>query len=305
MFPPTNFPSLAPYQWLGRPTVGISEMQIWAKPRGVTMFHLFCMGSGAGGGGASSVSGYGGGGSGAVMSVLIPACFLPDILYIKTGIGGAGGAAGGNDGSVGQVSFMSISATLVSGTISTDACNFFCCSGATAAVGGNSSGVVAGEVISAQSGGSFPDALLSAMGVVSQVAGVQGASIGSNAGTSRGVWFFNTGGAGGAGANNTAGGQVTVGNRVILPSLGGAAGTPTGVAGSHGISYRPQGIQSLPGPYSMFMNIGGGGGGGGSVTGGRGGDGGSGCGGGGGGLGATTGAVGGRGGHGFTGIWGW
>ena len=70
--------------------------QTWLKPLGITMVHLFALSSGAGGGGGYSAGGAtaaggGGGGSGAsTASLLVPAAFLPDTLYINVSPGSAG-----------------------------------------------------------------------------------------------------------------------------------------------------------------------------------------------------------------------
>ena len=59
----------------------------WSKPRGVAWIYMLVIGGGgAGGGSANSVSasfGGGGGGSGAMTSLMIPAMYVPDVLYVS------------------------------------------------------------------------------------------------------------------------------------------------------------------------------------------------------------------------------
>lgn len=83
----------------------------WNKPRGVAMIDILAVGAGGGGGGGgspSSATNFGGtgGGAGSVASLIIPASYLPDVLYIFVGTGGAGGTATSN-GSVGQNTIIS------------------------------------------------------------------------------------------------------------------------------------------------------------------------------------------------------
>jgi hypothetical protein len=73
--------------------VGVAnlEWKTWRKPRGAKMVYLIGVGGG-GSGQTSSItnatSGLVGGGSGAQTTVLIPAQFVPDILYVQAGMGG-------------------------------------------------------------------------------------------------------------------------------------------------------------------------------------------------------------------------
>lgn len=65
-----------------------STWQKWYKPRGVSMVYMFTIGGGGGGGGGFSrasgaAGGGGGGGSASSASLLIPAFFVPDILYVS------------------------------------------------------------------------------------------------------------------------------------------------------------------------------------------------------------------------------
>lgn len=76
----------------------------WIKPSGVSMISMLVIGAGGGGGGGftgitgTARGGGGGGGSSAISTLLIPALFLPDALYVQVPSGGAGGAIGGAGG---------------------------------------------------------------------------------------------------------------------------------------------------------------------------------------------------------------
>ena len=78
-------------------TTTLIQWDTWIKPRGVRMVHILAFGGGGSGGcglNSAATSGGGpGGGSGAQTSVLIPASFIPDTLYIQCGAGGKQPAA--------------------------------------------------------------------------------------------------------------------------------------------------------------------------------------------------------------------
>jgi hypothetical protein len=71
----------------------------WMRPPGCSMVFFLLHGPGGpGGGGASGASGSprgggGGGGGGAVLRMLIPAMFLPEVLFMRPGAGSPGGLA--------------------------------------------------------------------------------------------------------------------------------------------------------------------------------------------------------------------
>lgn len=79
--------------------------QVWNKPKSCTFIYMMALGAGGGGGGgacqpsAVTTGGGGGGGGGAVIQTMIPAVLLPDVLYIRTGLGGSGGLGGVGGGS--------------------------------------------------------------------------------------------------------------------------------------------------------------------------------------------------------------
>jgi len=63
----------------------------WIKPRGASMVRMLLIGAGGGGsGGSTGTNGVNGGGSGAVTEWIGPVIFIPDVLRITTGLGGAG-----------------------------------------------------------------------------------------------------------------------------------------------------------------------------------------------------------------------
>jgi hypothetical protein len=69
------------------------EWKTWRKPRGARFVYMIAVGGGSSGGCAlnsGTTSGGGaGGGSGAQSTLMIPAMFLPDVLYIQAGLGGS------------------------------------------------------------------------------------------------------------------------------------------------------------------------------------------------------------------------
>jgi len=110
--PPKEQANVKVYYPQGTNTNG--TWQQWMKPRGTSVVYMFAIGGGGGGGGgftrASGAAGGGGGGGGAATaSLLIPAFFVPDVLYVQPGVGGLGGAAN-TAGSAGGHSYVSIGA---------------------------------------------------------------------------------------------------------------------------------------------------------------------------------------------------
>lgn len=87
----------------------------WRKPRGCKMVYLLAVGSGASGGAgintAATSGGGAGGGAGAQSVVIIPAMFIPDILYVNCYGGGniITPITSGYLGASGTASFVSIS----------------------------------------------------------------------------------------------------------------------------------------------------------------------------------------------------
>jgi len=208
----------------------------WNKPRGASMVRIMLIGGGGGGASGTSSVGGGGGGSSAVTSWIGPAIFIPDILFIVAGTGGATESNGVGSGiytrGVGT-SYVLLSAN-----------------GGSA--GGNSTGGSGGTAMSANQ--------FTACGIFTSIAGQAGAAgssstSGSNVAAS--ATTFLSGGAGGAGGAagtggsvtpnygytalpvTTAGGSVAGANgyfitQPILVGCGGAGGTTTGTAGTAG-----------------------------------------------------------------------
>lgn len=272
----------------------------WFKPRGATQVTFFVVGGGGGGGGGrtgasgTARGGGGGGGSSAVTRLTVPACLLPDILWIQVGAGGAGGAAN-SAGSSGTVSIVSRQPN------NTDA-NVIAISGSTNAGGGSAGtttgGGGGGSLSSAATAGSAPYLTL---GAFTSLAGLPGASGGAHTGangtsTTALSSHILSGGAGGGGTptadTNFSGGNINAAG--IIPTISGGA---AGANGGAGVTFDPFDFLTPPWPFTA---CGGGGGGtnGASGTGGTGGRGGIGCGGGGGG-GGVTGGTGGQGGDGI------
>ena len=260
---------------------------IWYKPRGISMIHITCIGSGGGGGGANNVTlgtasfGGGGGGSGGVSQLTIPAIFLSDVLKITVGLGGAGG----NPGVTGTAGGVTIVETQPGGAITPPTYICYANAGSGGQLGttaGSGAGGAGGAVIGATA------ALSLSSGIFSTQAGITGgASASSAAGVSTTNQGFRTASTGGGGkdASNVGFSGGTVLSGLYAPEiLGGLSGT-TGNAGFFSSS-----------PFTFT-----GGSGGGASGSGAGGTGGAGiiCGGGGGGGAGVTGSFGGRGGNGL------
>ena len=290
------------------------QMYTWVKPRNARMCFLVCVSGGASGGtgivSGSTSGGGGGGGCGTITSLIIPAMFLPNILYLGCGSGGLGPTTAGSVGTLGTQSVIqsepftsSIGQLLVINSAPTGT------AGAGAATTGGGGGVGGGYL-----GGT---SCFNGRGIKNELSGLTGGAGGSNltAGTATTLNFTQsmlTAGAGGGGSDLTgafAGGSVSgmgstanLQQELIFTAPGGAAAvgaTPAGNGGS-GIT------------KNFLMNLGGSGGGGASQTAGgtagAGGNGAPGCGGGGGGGGNTTNPTvgkGGDGGPGFVFIMSW
>lgn len=278
------------------PQTGAVEYQTWTKPRGISMVMLVAIGGGgSGGGGFTRASGAaggggGGGGAGAMTRVLVPASFLPDVLYPAPAPALAGGTAS-NNGLNGTRTIIAIQQDTSSGLapnllIRANGGSFGSggATGAGGAAGAQGTATTSGTM-SFVAGGIF----------VSDVGGANGgagATNGAAAGSAVTALSFGllSGGGGGGGVTVTTnvvsnGGAITgVG---IIPTLAGGTGNATApTAGSDGIwLWRPMcGTGGAGGGASGTGGVGGfggrgaygcgGGGGGAGVTGGTGGDGG-------------------------------
>lgn len=80
---------------------GANDWQPYSIPKGAVRLLIIAVGGGGGGGNgfgaaaAAARGGGGGGGSGGVSKTLMPVGFLPPVLFIQPGIGGAPVGAGG------------------------------------------------------------------------------------------------------------------------------------------------------------------------------------------------------------------
>lgn len=290
--------NVALYSPLGTNTQGTWHQ--WVKPPGAAMVYMFALGGGAGGGGgftraSGAAGGGGGGGAASIASLLIPAIFVPNTLFVQVGVGGIGSTGSTVAGSNGGHSYISIGAYpagtlasmithqqiyLHSGLLSTPAGG----GGAgTVAVGGPAGAAGAIATAALNTIGSNMGFWKATVGKVGFIGGFSAAGTAASNVLSAST-TTTSGGAGGGGANaaNTAGGDVT--GAGIFQTIAGAAAGTSGLGGS-GIDL-------------FAMSIGGAGGDGSAAgVGGKGGNGAIGSGGGGGGSG-TTGGTGGKGGDG-------
>lgn len=104
-------------EFYGQVGTTLVQWQTWRKPRGVNWVYMIGVGGGGGGGASrnstTTSAGSSGGGSGAQTTVMIPARFIPDTLYIQAGSGGAGGvytgtSTTGNSGNSGLPTYVAI-----------------------------------------------------------------------------------------------------------------------------------------------------------------------------------------------------
>lgn len=274
----------------------------WRKRPGITMIHILAVGAGAGGGSGvvganSTAAGGGGGGPGAHTSMIIPAAFLPDTLFVSV----AGQSAASAAGATSRVCILP--ETQVGSTI-------------IQANGGSAGGNGAGATAGASGVGAVTSALtamsIAGLGVFQAFTGVNAGAGGTTGGA--GTVAFPTGGqiccggAGGGGlgaaaANGSTGGALTSPTGLAFPSNVNTSGfttlaTTPGPIGNNGFQFHPV--------LKLFLGGGGGGSSHGSATGaglfgGNGGNGAIGSGGGGGG-GCLTGGVAGIGGIGGPGL---
>lgn len=292
----------------GQTATNITDWRIWTKPRGIKWVYMIGVGGGASGAGgtftgASAAStGAAGGGSGAQSIVLIPAMFVPDILYVQTGLGGRQGTAITSAlASVnGTATYVAIEPTLTT----TGVPQLFML------VANGAAGTTAGTATAMN--GNFP---LAGRGWSNNFAGQNGGAAG---GTQTGAGgaitlpttgLMVTGGAGSGGKDVTAapggaGGAITgVGFLGTLPTHAGGVTATAALNGGNGINGR------MVTPYMFYGGSGGGSGAfaatGTGSTGSSGGNGGPGCGGGASGPGYSTTGRAGNGGDGFVYIISW
>lgn len=177
----------------------------WVKPQGVSMVRMLLIGGGAGGRAGSTGGGGGGGGSGAVTQWIGPAMFIPDILQIAVGAGGASASAGGN--------------TNIFATGKGSGYTLLTASGAPTGTGGTASN----------------NNYFGASGIFKSIAGQTGAGQGSSITAS--TTTFLSGGSGGASTDANAGGNVAT--KYGYPALSGGAGTTGGVGQDGYFMFQP------------------------------------------------------------------
>ena len=280
-------------------TSAAPRQQTWHKPRGIGMVHIMSIDPGSGGGGGFSGAtstqrgGGGSGTSGVVVSLLIPALFIPDLVYIFVAPGTAGGAAAqaaGNPGSNSVFAYAGVTAAAYAAILTPQSGGPGGGGAGTATTGGTADGA---ESAGPAANGSF---LSTGIGMFSS-AGTSGGNAGSASGAGNACnpskmiscVMPGAGGAGCTSGNVDSAGGAIVGNASMPWVL---AGIPGGLAGGG----RGQDGFMLRSPMLFLGGTGGGSNS--SGTGGAGGNGAIGCGGGGGG-GGVTGGKGGDGGNGL------
>lgn len=237
---------IAVYHGLFNTVSETTDWFVWNKPKGVRMVQITAVGGGGGGGsggaGANGTnrSGGGGGGSGAFSKVIIPAFFLPDVLYVKPGAGGLGAVgvlnSNGQSGSGGNTSYVTIFP-------STDAGNTVCLAGGGG--GGGAGGTGNSAAGSAGSVGSQTNMPFGFLGITQVIAGTVGAAC--TAGAAGGSPALNpflggpgicTGATAGGGVTTTNTGQVggnllSITTTIPYPDTT----TPVGTPGRNGFNY--------------------------------------------------------------------
>ena len=212
--------------------------EIWEKPRGINMINITCIGDGGGGGGgatnnsATARGGGAGGSSGGFTSLLIPAIYLPDRLYISVGSGGLGGAAG-NPATLGTAGVGSYVAIAPYTTLTPIYTVCYANGGTVSAV--QASSTATSTAPGAVAAATIANMLIAGLGNFSALAGQVGGAGGLfNNGAGGAITYPTTGlllsGAAGGGGGSSAGGAVTAPTQasyVYFNTLAaGAAGNP-------------------------------------------------------------------------------
>jgi hypothetical protein len=228
----------------------VNSWATWCKPRGTSMCYMFVLGGGGSGAGGTRTaagqanSGGGGGGSGGQSSLLIPAIFLPDTLYIQVGAGGTPVAAntGGISGAATLISVKPF-ANITGNT------NGLLLIGNGGGAGGTPLGANAGGAAGAAGAiATIASCPLSTAGFVSFLVGQAGTLGGANTATAGGaltppvtglLTMGGTGGGGQSATTNAAGGAITsVAFDQMTPAIPG--GAAPGGAGSNGLKqFKP------------------------------------------------------------------
>jgi hypothetical protein len=245
-------------------TLVTPQWQTWRKPRGVKWIYMLAVGGGASGGTGINTANSGGagagGGSGSQTVVMIPAMFVPDVLYIACGNGGASQTASGVPGLPGLPTYVAIEADtgmdFNKNILWTNPGN----------VGGTPASTVGGLGGTAASAAIIGYMPLAGRGFYTQIAGQPGGAGGTTGGSASGLTLSSSGlmvsgGTGGGGSAGASGGSILapVGSLgtdffASLPALSGAVTSTPGQAGANFIA------------RNFIMNYGGTGGGGATIT---------------------------------------
>ena len=275
--------------------VGTGEWKTWVKPRGAKFVYMIGVGGGGSGGNglntAGTSGGGAGGGSGAQSNLLIPAMFLPDVLYIQAGLGGVGQPTSGFVPAAGTPTYVAIEPwTTLAAQLTVLFANAGTAGGTAATT---TAGGVAGTAAAAATIANMP---LAGKGAYQFFAGLAGTAGGPNTGVGVALTPFSgpTGlmvmsGTGGGGCNAgtaSAGGIINgVGFGDNFPTIPGGPSVSGSTFIGHGSGGR------IVKPFQYYGGSGGGGNTGntgGTAKPGDGGNGAPGCGGGGGGGGSST-----------------
>lgn len=210
-------------------TADTDSVQTWKKPFGSKFIYFYVAGAGGGGGrppNGSITYASSGGQSGGFVSSIIPAFQVPDILYVKPGIGGLGATTANTVGGDGTNSSVFANLPLTWGTVPSNALFY-----ASGGIGGRTNNGVTGGVGSSifrwSLGSSYALSTSSQGGGASILNGTP-----SNVTFSGGKLFFiGTGGGNGTGS----GGSIVLSQ--TYGTLTGGAGT-IGENGKNGINYN-------------------------------------------------------------------
>ena len=289
---------------------GVNSFHTWNKPPTCQFVHFLILGGGGGGGGgqgggtATARRGGGSGGSSGGITALVPASYLPDVLYVQVGNGGSSGIGGTTNSNGGSAA---LSYVMVVPDTGKTASNVLYQSGS-AAAGGGASGLNGGTAGTAGSVWTPTGNIFSEFSLVYVFPGQVGVLGQTTVTTPLPVTLSGITSAGGAGAGMN-GGSALIGGAVIAggniptmiggPAGGSATSTTPGGNGSGGyMTFNPNSVGYSTEPLVFLGGAGGGSSDGG--VGGAGGNGAYGCGGGGGGAAITnSGGNGGRGGDGI------
>lgn len=201
------------------PTVATTtnSFQSWTKPAGCSWIYIFCIAAG-GGGGSDALAGTragGGGGAGGITSILMPAFMVPDILYVRPGVGGIGGSiAGGITATAGETSYVSMFPNTTTSNLILSA-NGGGAGTATTGGGGGASATLTPAIVGVS-------LIYTNNGLTGRLPAIGSNLAGSNAFLTEGS--LTTAGAGG-GNGTGAGGNVTDSNGLSFTSILGGAGS--------------------------------------------------------------------------------